>query len=396
LGHSVERTWEALLAGRSGIGPVTHFDATAYLCRIASEVKDFNPDEFMDPKEVKRTDRYVQFAVAAAKMALRDSDLNPSADPESYGVVIGTGIGGLYNIQTHMLALIRGGPRKVSPFMIPSTIGNSASGMVAIETGARGPNYATVSACSSGTHAVGEAFKMVRLGEADVVVAGGSEAAIVELAFAGFCSMRAMSTGFNDEPQRASRPFDLRRDGFVMGEGAGVLILEEWERARRRNAKIYAEIIAYSATADAFHITRPDPKGRALVSCFEKIFTQSNVSKSDVQYINLHGTSTPYNDAVETRCVKCVFGDGAKDISLSSTKSMLGHLLGATGAIEAIVAVKAIHEGHIPPTVNYEVPDPDCDLNYTPNVSVSRDIRFAISDNLGFGGQNAALLFGKV
>ncbi len=395
LGQSVDKVWEELLSGHSGISKITRFDASAYPSQVASEVKEFAPEEFMDPKEAKRTDRYVHFAVAASKLALKDSNFLPSAEPDRCGVLIGTGIGGLYNIQTQMANLIQHGPRKVSPFMIPSTICNIASGTVAIETGARGPNYGVVSACASGAHAIGEAFKMIQLGEADTMIAGGGEAAIVELSFAGFCAMRAMSTNFNATPERASRPFDAQRDGFVIGEGSGVLILEDLEHARARNAKIYAEIVAYSATCDAFHVTRPEPTGRALSECFEKLFKNTEISKDCVDYINVHGTSTPYNDALETTCIKQVFGEKAKSINLSSTKSMLGHLLGAAGAVEAIITIKALQTNRIPPTINYENLDPECDLNYTPNKSVAREVNVAISDNLGFGGQNAALMFKK-
>lgn len=394
LGNNVDDFWSALQAGQSGVRSVTKLDASELPTKVASEVHDFDPSNFMDGKDAKRTDPYVHFAVAAAKMAVADAKLDcANEDPERFGVIIGTGIGGMTNIQDQSFTLFSKGPRRVSPFMIPSTICNIASGTVAIETGARGPNFGVVSACASGAHAIGEAFNWLRLGEADVMIAGGSEAALQTLAFSGFCSMKAMSTHYNDCPEKASRPFDKNRDGFVMGEGAGVLILETLEHAQKRGARIYCELAAYSATCDAFHITQPEPSGKALVACYRNLLRNAALKPEDVQYINVHGTSTHYNDLTETGAIKQVFGDYAYQLNISSIKSMLGHLLGAAGAVEAISTVKTLTSGIVPPTINYETPDPECDLNYTPNKLVKRDVKVAITNNLGFGGQNAALLF---
>lgn len=394
LGNNVDDFWSALQAGQSGVRSVTKLDASELPTKVASEVHDFDPSNFMDGKDAKRTDPYVHFAVAAAKMAVADAKLDcANEDPERFGVIIGTGIGGMTNIQDQSFTLFSKGPRRVSPFMIPSTICNIASGTVAIETGARGPNFGVVSACASGAHAIGEAFNWLRLGEADVMIAGGSEAALQTLAFSGFCSMKAMSTHYNDCPEKASRPFDKNRDGFVMGEGAGVLILETLEHAQKRGAHIYCELAAYSATCDAFHITQPEPSGKALVACYRNLLRNAALKPEDVQYINVHGTSTHYNDLTETGAIKQVFGDYAYQLNISSIKSMLGHLLGAAGAVEAISTVKTLTSGIVPPTINYETPDPECDLNYTPNKLVKRDVKVAITNNLGFGGQNAALLF---
>ena len=396
LGNHLDDFWSALIAGRSGIRRVTKIDVSELPTKIASEVNDFNPADFMDPKEANRTDPFVHYAVAAARMALQDANLtinNTNAD--QCGVLIGTGIGGMTNIQNQSFALFSKGPRRVSPFMITSTICNIASGTVAIEVGARGPNFGVVSACASGAHAIGEAYNLLRYGEADVMIAGGSEAAIQTLAFSGFCAMKAMSTHFNDEPTKASRPFDAHRDGFVMGEGAGILVLETLEHAQARGAKIYCELLSYAATCDAFHITRPDPSGHSIVQCYQKLLQKADVKATQIDYINAHGPSTHYNDLVETESIKKVFGEQAYHLNISSTKSMLGHLLGATGAVEAIVTAKVLSTDVIPPTINYETPDPACDLNYTPNKAVSKPVNFAITNNMGFGGQNAALLMKK-
>ncbi len=396
LGHNVEDFWKALLVGKSGIQRVSRFDVSELPTKIASEVKDFDPSKYMDAKEASRTDPYVHFAVAAAKMAAEDANLSiTDANSDNCGVIIGTGIGGMLHIQEQSFVLYSKGPRRVSPFMIPSTICNIASGTVAIELGLRGPSFGVVSACASGAHAIGEAYNLLRMGQADVMLAGGSEAAVQMLAFSGFCSMKAMSTHFNDCPERASRPFDAQRDGFIMGEGAGVLVLETLEHAQKRGARIYCELAGYAATCDAFHITRPEPSGRSLIACYRNLLTNAGVEPSNVDYINAHGTSTHYNDLLETSAIKQVFGEHAKKINISSIKSMLGHLLGAAGAVEAIATVKTITSGMIPPTINYENPDPECDLNYTPNQAVQRNVDIAISDNLGFGGQNGALLFKK-
>jgi len=397
LGHNVKDFWDALLAGKSGVRKVSRFDVSELPTKIASDVIDFDPSKYMDAKDASRTDPYIHFAVAASKMAAEDANIViDDSESDRCGVIIGTGIGGMMRIQEQSFVLFSKGPRRISPFMIPSTICNIASGTVAIELGLRGPAFGIVSACASGAHALGEAYNLLRLGQADVMFAGGSEAAIQSLAFSGFCSMKAMSTHFNDCPEKASRPFDAQRDGFIMGEGAGVLVLETLEHAKKRGAHIYCELAGYSATCDAFHMTRPEPSGRSLVSCYQNLFKSSNVSTSDVDYINAHGTSTPYNDLLETTAIKQVFSEHAYTLNISSIKSMLGHLLGAAGAVEAISTVKTIETGMIPPTINYENPDPECDLNYTPNKAVKRNVRVAISDNLGFGGQNGALLFKKL
>lgn len=396
LGNNVEDFWASLLAGKSGIRAVTRFDVSELPTKIASEVVDFDPANYMDPKEAGRTDPFVHYAVAASKMATNDANIQiTDVESERCGVIIGTGIGGMTHIQEQSFVLFSKGPRRVSPFMIPSTICNIASGTVAIELGLRGPNFGVVSACASGAHAIGEAYNLLKLGEADVMLAGGSEAAIQALAFSGFCSMKAMSTHFNDFPEKASRPFDAQRDGFIMGEGSGVLVLETLEHAQKRGAKIYCELCGYSATCDAFHITRPEPSGRSMSACYRNVLRNSNTEPTEVDYINAHGTSTHYNDLLETTSIKEVFGEHAYKMNVSSIKSMVGHLLGAAGAVEAISTIKTIQTGIIPPTINYENPDPECDLNYTPNKPVKREVKVAITDNLGFGGQNGALLFKK-
>ena len=393
-GTGIDLFWEALLAGKSGIDTVQSFDITDYPSKVGSEVSDFNAGDFMDPKEARRNDRYTHFAVAASKLALQDGGLDCTApNPERFGVLVGSGIGGMNTIQEQSFRLFEKGPRKVSPFMIPSLIANIASGVVAIETGARGPNYGIVSACATGTHTIGESFRLLRDGEADVMLAGGSEAAITELGYAGFCSMKAMSTQYNDAPQTASRPFDAGRDGFVMGEGAGVLLLETLEHAQARGARIYCEISGYAASCDAFHITSPDPEGKALSTAIRKVIKEAGLEVEDVDYINAHGTSTPYNDKFETNAIKIALGEHAHKIMVSSTKSMTGHLLGAAGGIESAVCVKTIHEGKVAPTINYNDPDPDCDLDYVPNTMREADVKVAICNNSGFGGQNATILF---
>ena len=316
-------------------------------------------------------------------------------DPDRVGVIIGSGIGGMWTIETQHKVLMERGPRKVSPFMIPALISNMCSGLVAIELGARGPNFSVVSACATATHAIGESLRMIRGGEADVMVCGGTEAAITPLAYAGFCSMKAMSTN-NENPQKSSRPFDLNRDGFIMGEGAGILVIESLEHALARGARIYCEIAGYAATCDAYHITSPDPEGKGLSLAMTRALSDARVAPSDIDYINAHGTSTPYNDKFETLAIKKVFGDHARKVMISSTKSMTGHLLGAAGGIEAIISVKTIETGEVPPTINLETPDPDCDLDYVPNVKRSAKVNNVMSDNLGFGGQNAALIFRRV
>jgi 3-oxoacyl-[acyl-carrier-protein] synthase II len=393
IGHDVNSFWASLLAGRSGVDRVTQFDPTDLPCQIGAEVRGWDPAQYMDPKEVRRNDRYTHFGVAAAKQAVQDAGLDfAREDGDRVGVMIGSGIGGMYSFESQLKVMFERGPRKVSPFTIPSLIGNMCSGYVAIEFGARGPNFGIVSACATGTHALGEAAHMIRRGDADVMIAGGSEAAITPFAYATFCSMKAMSTR-NDAPQAASRPFDLERDGFIMGEGSGVLILESLEHARARGARIYCELAGYAATCDAHHITMPDPEGRGLSLAMRRALQSAHVAPTDVEYINAHGTSTPYNDKFETLAIKKVFGDHARQLAVSSTKSMTGHLLGAAGGIESVVAVKTIETGMIAPTINLHQPDPECDLDYVPNQARAAKIRTVLSNNLGFGGQNAAAVF---
>ena len=395
LGHNVEDFWTAILAGKNGIDRVTLFDAKDYTCQIGAEVRSWDATQHMDAKEVRRNDRYTHFGFCAAKQAVGNARLDMTQeDPDRVGVIIGSGIGGMMTIENQHSVLMARGPRKVSPFMIPSLISNMCSGLVAIELGARGPNFGIVSACATGTHAIGESLRMIRTGEADVMVCGGSEAAITPLAYAGFCSMKAMSTN-NETPHKASRPFDANRDGFIMGEGAGILVLESLEHALARGATICCELAGYAATCDAYHITSPDPEGKGLSLAMTRSLADAPVQPGEVDYINAHGTSTPYNDKFETLAIKKVFGDHARKVRISSTKSMTGHLLGAAGGIEAIISIKTIQSGEVPPTINYETPDPDCDLDYTPNVKCQAEIKTVMSDNLGFGGQNAALVFRK-
>ena len=397
LGNSIDDYWASLLAGKSGIGKVTRFDATDYTSKVGAEVVDFDAAEYMDPKEARRNDRYTQFAVAGTKLALKDAALDTSTvDPARIGVLVGSGIGGMETIEKQSFALFDRGPRKVSPFMIPALIANMASGVVAIEINARGPNFGIVSACATGSHSIGESTEMIRSGRADIMIAGGSEAAITRLGYAGFCSMEAMSTHFNDTPEKASRPFDLNRDGFVMGEGAGILVLESEESAKARGARIYCEVAGYAASCDAHHITMPDPEGKGLAEALRGALADGNLTIGDVDYINAHGTSTKYNDKFETLAVKTVFGDTAKNLLMSSTKSMTGHLLGAAGGIEAAACCKAIETGKIPPTINYEEPDPDCDLNCVPNQAVEKKVNVAMSNNLGFGGHNTSIAFRRL
>ena len=397
LGNSVEDFWQALLDGRSGIGRVTRFDASAYPTQVGGEVRDFNPADFMDPKEARRNDRYTQFAVAGTRLALKDALLDPaSLDPSRIGVLIGSGIGGMETIEEQSFKLFERGHRKVSPFMIPALIANMASGVVAIEINARGPNFGVVSACATGSHSIGESMHMIRSGRADVMIAGGSEAAITRLGYAGFCSMKAMSTHFNDTPEKSSRPFDLNRDGFVMGEGAGVLVLESEESAKARGARIYCEVAGYAASCDAHHITMPDPEGKGLAEALHGALADGGVATEEVDYINAHGTSTKYNDKFETMAVKRVFGERARQLVMTSTKSMTGHLLGAAGGVEAAACCKVIETGRIPPTINYEEPDPDCDLDYAPNEAVGRKVDVAVTNNLGFGGHNTSIIFRRL
>jgi 3-oxoacyl-[acyl-carrier-protein] synthase II len=386
-----------LLKGRSGISRVTRFDPTDFPSKVGAEIRDFDPGKFMDPKEAKRNDRYTQYAVAASRMAVEDAKLDVNKiDSERFGVIIGSGIGGMETIENQARVLIERGPSRVSPFTIPSLIANIASGVVAIEFKAKSVNFGVVSACASGSHSLGEALRHIRDGHADVMLSGGSEATITRLAYAGFCNMKAMSTDFNDTPEKASRPFDKLRDGFIMGEGSGVLVIEELEHAKARGARIYCELAGYGATCDAYHITGQDQEGKGLALCLDRALADAGIQKSEVDYINAHGTSTSINDRCESLAIKRSFGDLAPKLAISSTKSMTGHLLGAAGGIEAAVCVLAIHNGIVPPTINYENPDPDCDLDYIPNKARTMKVDVAISNNLGFGGHNASLVFKRL
>jgi 3-oxoacyl-[acyl-carrier-protein] synthase II len=393
LGHDANTFWASLVAGKCGVSRVSLFDPKDFASQIGAEVRDWEAAQHMDPKEARRNDRYTHFGFVAARQAVADSGLDMAKeDGDRVGVIIGSGIGGMYTYESQLKVLAERGPRKVSPFTIPSLIGNMCSGLVAIEYGARGPNFGIVSACATGTHALGEAAHAIRRGDADVMVAGGTEAAITPFAYAAFCSMKAMSTR-NDAPEKASRPFDRNRDGFIMGEGAGVVVLESYEHARARGARIYCELAGYAATSDAFHITQPDPEGKGLSLAMRRALASSGVAPEQIDYINAHGTSTPYNDKFETLAIKKVFGDHARKLAISSTKSMTGHLLGAAGGIESVICVKTIESQTIAPTINLDDPDPDCDLDYVPNVARQASVRTVLSNNLGFGGQNAAIVF---
>ncbi|SHF74703.1 3-oxoacyl-[acyl-carrier-protein] synthase II [Caldanaerobius fijiensis DSM 17918] len=395
IGIGKDAYWEALRSGKSGIGPITKFDTSEYPTKIAAEVKDFNPTDFIDKKEAKRMDRYTHFAIASAKMAIEDANLDLNAvDKNRFGVIMGSGIGGIETFEEQFRIMIEKGPGRVSPFFIPMMISNMAAGQIAIMFGAKGPNETTVSACASSTNAIGDAFKLIQSGRADVVLAGGSEASITPMALAGFSALKALSTN-NDNYHEASRPFDKNRDGFVMGEGAGVLVLERLDMALARGAKIYAEIVGYGVTCDAYHITAPAPEGEGAARAMEVALADAGIKPEDIDYINAHGTSTEYNDKYETMAIKTVFKEHAYKLAVSSTKSMTGHLLGAAGAIEAIACLLAIDQGFIHPTINLKTPDPDCDLNYVPNTGIERDVKYALSNSFGFGGQNACIIFKK-
>jgi len=393
LGIGTQANWDALCAGCSGIGPITHFDATEFSARIAGEVKGFDPLQFIDKKDVKKMDVFIQFAIAASQFAMDDCGLSVTEDiARRVGVFIASGIGGFSTIEREHLALIKGGPRRISPFFIPAAIINLAAGQVSIRFSAKGPNSATCTACSASAHAIGDAFEIIKRNDADVMIAGGSEAAITPMGVGGFAAMRALSTR-NDEPLRASRPFDRDRDGFIMGEGAGVIILEELEFARQRGASIYAELVGYGMSADAFHITAPSEDGDGAMRVMEGAIRRAGIRPDQVDYINAHGTSTPYNDKLETLAIKRLFGEHARKLAISSTKSMTGHLLGAAGGLEAGISALAVKHQVIPPTVNYETPDPECDLDYVPNHKRQASIEYALSNSFGFGGTNGALLF---
>jgi 3-oxoacyl-[acyl-carrier-protein] synthase II len=394
LGIGLQKNWEAVVGGRSGIRKIDRLpNLEAFPSRIAGEVRDFRAEDFIEPKEIKKMDLFIQFSVAAAGMAMEDSGMKIDAqEADSVGVIIGVGLCGIDTIEATERVYLEGGPRKISPFFIPKVISNLAPGQIAIRHGAKGVNWTPTSACASGTHAIGEAFHLIRRGLQDAVIAGGAESAITPLGVGGFAAMKALSTR-NDEPERASRPFDKERDGFIIAEGSGVLILEERERARRRGAKIYAEVVGYGANGDAHHMTAPSPEGEGAARCMRLAIKDAAMVPSDVDYINAHGTSTEYNDANETQAIKKVFGEHAFKLAVSSTKSMTGHLLGAAGAVEGIFSVLALQHGTIPPTINYENPDPQCDLDYTPNQARKRDIRVALSNSFGFGGTNACVIF---
>ncbi|MCE2539192.1 MAG: beta-ketoacyl-ACP synthase II [Acidobacteria bacterium] len=393
LGIGTEANWEALLAGRSGIRTITAFDASSYASRIAGEVPDFDPLQFLSKKDVRKMDVFIQYAIAASEFALRDAGLPTNGGlGTEVGVFIASGIGGFSTIEREHKALLKGGPRKISPFFIPSAIINLAAGQVSIRFGAKGPNSATCTACSASAHAIGDAFEIIRRGDAQVMVAGGSEAAITPMGVGGFAAMRALSTR-NDEPQRACRPFDRDRDGFIMGEGSGVVILEDLDRARARGARIYCELVGYGMSADAHHMTAPCEDGAGAVRVMQNAARSAGIEPSAVNYVNAHGTSTPHNDRIETLAIKTCFGDHASSLAISSTKSMTGHLLGAAGGLEAGITALAVRHQIVPPTINLDNPDPDCDLDYVPNVQRALAIDYALSNSFGFGGTNASLLF---
>ena len=394
LGTGVQKNWDALTAGRSGIRRIDRFpDVDSYASRIAGQVPDFRAEDFIESKEIKKMDRFIHYAIGAATMAMEDSALKIDHDfAEAVGVIIGVGMCGLDTLETTKEALLAGGPRKISPFFIPKVISNLAPGHIAIRYGAKGINWTPTSACASGNHAIGEAFHLIRRGLQDAVIAGGAEAAITPLGVGGFAAMKALSTR-NDEPERASRPFDKDRDGFVIGEGSGVLILEERERAIKRGAKIYAEVIGYATNGDAYHMTAPAPEGEGAARCMRLALKDAGIAPNEIDYINAHGTSTEYNDANESTAIRAVFGEHAARLAVSSTKSMTGHLLGAAGAIEGIYSTLALHHGIIPPTINYETRDPACNLDYVPNQARRADIKIALSNSFGFGGTNACVIF---
>ncbi len=394
LGSDLPTLWNNLLAGKSGVSRIEAFDTSDYTTKIAAEIKDFDPSVYIDKKDLRKMDRFVQFGVAASKMAIEDAGLviGENADPDKVGVVVGSGIGGLGTWEDQHTILMNKGPRRVSPFFIPMMIANMASGQISMLTGAKGPNTAAVSACATGTHSIGDSFKMIQRGDADVMICGGAEATIRPIGMAGFCSMRAMSTR-NDEPEKASRPFDVDRDGFVMGEGSGVMVLESLEHAKARGAKIYAEVIGYGMSGDAFDMVEPDPEGAAR--SMNKAIKDAGIEPSAIDYINAHGTSTPVGDKSETTAIKKVFGEHAYKLAVSSTKSMTGHLLGAAGGVEAVIVGLTLTNGEIPPTANLDNQDPELDLDYVPNKPRKADVKIALSNSFGFGGHNATIILRK-
>ncbi|MEW8973708.1 MAG: beta-ketoacyl-ACP synthase II [Tissierellaceae bacterium] len=395
VGIGKEEFWNSLIQGKSGIGPVTRFDTKDFNAKIGAEVKGFDPSDYLDKKEARRMDKFAQYAVAAAKLAIEDSGISlEKIDREKVGVIVGTGIGGVEVFEQEHTKLVERGPNRVSPLFIPMMISNMGTAQISMAFGLKGSTMTITTACASGTHAIGESFRMIKTGQMDMVITGGAEASITPISFAGFCSMKALSTR-NDDYEKASRPFDKDRDGFVMGEGAGMLILEELSHALNRGATIYGEVVGYGSTSDAFHITQPDPEAIGATNAMRLALEDGKIDYREVGYINAHGTSTYFNDKLETLAIKKLFKEHAYDLNISSTKSMTGHLLGAAGGIEAIATVLALKTGTIPPTINYENPDEECDLNYTPNKAVKRDIEYALSNSLGFGGHNASLLFKK-
>ena len=396
IGTGKDAFWEALLAGKSGIDKISRFDATDFAAQIAGEVKDFKPEDYIDKKESKRMDRYAQFAVAATKMAIEDAKLDlEQEDRERIGTFVGTGIGGIETMHEQYKKLFDKGPSRISPFFIPMMIGNMATGQISITFGLKGPSSCVVTACATGTNSIGDAYRVIQRGDADVMVAGGTEASISPAAVAGFCSMKALCTSANDEPQRASRPFDKNRSGFVMAEGSGVVILESLEHAEKRGAHIYAEVAGYGSNSDAYHITSPAPNGEMQAKCMQLAINDADMKPEDIDYINAHGTSTHMNDEGETTAVKTVFGEHAKELSMSSIKSMTGHLLGAAGGVECIATALSVQNDMLPPTINYETQDEGMDLDYVPNKAKAKTVRAAISNSFGFGGHNACLLLKK-
>ena len=395
LGIGTAPNWEALCAGQSGVGRITKFDATGYAAQIAGEVKGFDPLQFIEKKDVKKMDVFIQYAIAAAQFAMEDSKLQiTTQNAARVGVFIASGIGGFTTIEREHKALLEGGPRKISPFFIPSAIINLAAGQVSIRFGAKGPNSATCTACTASAHAIGDAFEIIRRNDADAMIAGGSEAAVCAMGVGGFAALRALSTR-NEDPERASRPFDKDRDGFVLGEGSGVIILEELEHARRRGAPIFAELVGYGMSADAFHITAPSEDGEGAQRVMGLAMKQAGIQPAQVDYVNAHGTSTPFNDKLETLAIRKCFGEHADKLAVSSTKSMTGHLLGAAGGLEAGITALAVYHQQVPPTINLDNPDPECDLDYVPHTKRAMKIEYALSNSFGFGGTNGALLFKK-
>ena len=396
LGNDLASSWDGIVNGRSGIGPVTHFDASAYATRIAGEIRDFDPTAFLPPKDAKKMEPFIHYGLAASFMALDDSGLEiTEANAERVGAIIGSGIGGILGIEEQTAKYLEGGPRKISPFYVPSTIINMLPGQLSIIRGLKGPNFSAVSACATSNHSIGTAMRLIQHGDADVMVAGGAERGSSPTSMGGFCSMKAMSTR-NDDPERASRPWDVERDGFVLGDGAGILVLEEYEHAKARGARIYAELLGFGASADANHMTAPSEDGDGAARCMLAALRDAKIDPSKVNYLNAHGTSTPLGDLAETLAMKRAFGDHAYRMMVSSTKSMTGHLLGAAGGVEAIFSVLAIHHGIVPPTINLENPGEGCDLDYVPNVARQAKVDVAVSNGFGFGGTNGTLVFGRI